>query len=97
MVNNGDKAVKFRWNQGDKEEFRFYPSLGHINAKSSKQIKVIFKSQKTVKYDKIDLMCETYQIEQTPDAETGAKYSDWDDTMKTVRMVRPSEYKKIMR
>ena len=97
IVNNGDKPVKFRWNQGDKEEFKFYPSVGHLAAKSSKQIKIWFKSAKTVKYDKIDLLCETYQVEQKPDAETGAKYRDWDDTMKTVRMVRPSEHKKIMR
>jgi hydrocephalus-inducing protein len=97
IVNNGEKAVKFRWNQGDKEEFKFYPSVGHLAAKSSKQIKIWFKSSKTVKYDKIDLLCETFQIEQKPDAETGAKYRDWDDTMKTVHMVRPSEYKKIMK
>ena len=44
LVNSGDKAVKFRWNQGDKEEFKFFPSTGHLAAKSSKQIKVIFKS-----------------------------------------------------
>lgn len=71
--------------------------MGHLAAKSSKQIKVIFKSAKTLKFDKVDLMCETQIIEQKPDGDTGAKYKDWDDTMKTVRMVRPSEYKKIMR
>jgi len=63
LVNNGDKTVKFRWNQGDKDEFKFYPSVGHIKAMSSKQIKVVFKSGKTVKYDKIDLLCETFCIE----------------------------------
>ena len=36
IVNNGDKPVKFRWNQGDKDEFKFYPSVGHLAAKSSK-------------------------------------------------------------
>ena len=71
--------------------------VGHLKGKSSKQIKVVFKSLKTVKYDKIDLLCETSQIEQKPDPETGAKYRDWDDTMKTVRMVRPSEHRKIMK
>lgn len=25
IVNNGEKTVKFRWNQGDKDEFKFYP------------------------------------------------------------------------
>ena len=72
--------------------------VGHLKAKSSKQIKVVFKSGKTVKYDKIDLLCETFCIEQRADPETGSKsYRDWDDTMKTMRMVRPSEYKKIMK
>lgn len=72
--------------------------IGHLKGKTSKQIKIVFKSNKTVKYDKIDLTCETSQIDQKPDPETGAKYyRDWDDTMKTMRMVRPSEYKKIMK
>ena len=30
LVNNGDKAVKFRWNQGDKDEFKFFPGIGHL-------------------------------------------------------------------
>lgn len=50
-----------------------------------------------MRYDKIDLVCETLCIEQRPDPETGAKYRDWDDTMKTVRMVRPSEHRKVMK
>ena len=45
--------------KGDKDEFKFYPMVGHLKAKSSKQIKVVFKSAKSVKYDKIDLNCET--------------------------------------
>lgn len=97
LVNNGDKTVKFKWNQGEKEEFKFYPAIGHLKGHSTKQIKVVFRSGKTVKYDKIDLLCETSCIEQKPDPETGAKYRDWDDTMKTMRMVRPSEYRKIMK
>ena len=43
------------------------------------------------------MVCETCLVEQKPDPETGLKYRDWDDTMKTVRMVRPSEHKKIMK
>jgi len=92
LVNNGEKAVKFRWNQGDKEEFRFQPSYGHLKPGSSKDIRVVFKSAKSVNYDKITLNCETFLIDQK-----GEKFVDWDDTMKTMRMVRPSEYKKIMR
>jgi len=59
---------------------------------SSKEIRVVFKSSKSVNYDKIALNCETFLIEQK-----GDQYVDWDDTMKTMRLVRPTEYKKIMR
>lgn len=100
LANNGDKAVRFHWNVGDKEEFRLYPSQGHLQAHSSKQVKVAFKSAKAVQYDQIELQCETVEIEQKP-AEDGAPtegpaFRDWDDTLKTVRLVRPSELKKIM-
>ena len=58
----------------------------------------MFKSAKTVKYDKVELTCETCLIEQKADPETGSKsYRDWDDTMKTMKLVRPSEYRKIMK
>ena len=46
-----------------------------------------------VKHDKIDLSVEVAEIEQ----QNGQAFHDWDDTMKTLRMVRPSEYRKIMR
>lgn len=99
LANNGDKAVRFHWNAGDKEEFRFYPCEGHLRAHSTKQIKVVFKSTQQVQYDQVELQCETVEIEQKP-AEEGqpadGPFKDWDDTMKTVRMVRPSELKKIM-
>jgi hydrocephalus-inducing protein len=98
LANNGDKPVRFNWNLGDKEEFRLYPSEGHLKAHTSKQVKVVFKSGELVQYDQVELMCETVVIEQKP-AEEGAaadSFKDWDDTMKTVRMVRPSELKKIM-
>mmetsp|Transcript_22445 Transcript_22445/g.16942 ORF Transcript_22445/g.16942 Transcript_22445/m.16942 type:complete len:139 (+) Transcript_22445:2879-3295(+) len=97
IANNQDKTVRFRWNQGERDEFRFYPAVGHLKARSQKQIKVIFKSAKTLNLDKIDLVCETSCIDQRPDPEYGHKYRDWDDTMKTMRMVRPSEYRKIMK
>ena len=37
-------------------------------------------------------------MEQKADPETGSKaFRDWDDTMKVVRMVRPSEHRKILK
>jgi len=100
LANNGDKAVRFNWNVGDKEEFRLFPSQGHLKAHSSKQIRVAFKSTKAVQYDRIELQCETVAIEQKPIEDSAAAeepgFRDWDDTMKTVRLVRPSELRKIM-
>jgi len=102
LANNGDKPVRFHWNVADKEEFRLFPCQGHLKAQSSKQIKVAFKSVKAVQYDQIELQCETVVIEQKPadDATASGRkdagFKDWDDTMKTVRLVRPSELKKIM-
>lgn len=43
MVNNGDKDVKFRWNSADKDDFRFYPAVGHLKAKGAKRIKVMVR------------------------------------------------------
>ena len=63
LANNGDKAVRFQWNLGDKEEFKLYPSEGHLRAQSTKQVKVVFKSSKPVSYDQIELLCETMVIE----------------------------------
>jgi hypothetical protein len=53
------------------------------------------KGIKTAKYENINLTCETFSINQKPDAD-GNKYTDWDDSMKIARLVRPSEFRKIM-
>lgn len=54
------------------------------------------KGVKTAKYENINLTCETFAIAQKPDAEGNKVFTDWDDSMKTMRLVRPSEFKKIM-
>lgn len=90
-MNNGDATIRFRWNAGDKEEFKFYPGEGLLKGHSSKRMKIMVKGIDKKKYDKIDLNCELSQVEQPGD------FQDWDDTMKTLRMVRPSEHRKIMR
>lgn len=64
LVNSGDKCVKFSWNTGEHEGFKIFPQVGHLKAKSSKQVKVVYRGAKTVKLDKIELVCETHQIEQ---------------------------------
>jgi len=53
------------------------------------------RGKETKKYDKVDFVCETQTIVQK--ATEGSKWTDWDDTMKTVKMVRPSEHRKFIR
>ena len=53
------------------------------------------KGIKTAKYDAVNLTCETFTMTQVPEGESKG-FRDWDDTMKTLRLVRPSEAKKIM-
>lgn len=65
-----------------------------MKAHSQKQVKVTFKSDKEENFEGLELACETSQIIQN---QTGdLDFKDWDDTMKTVRFVRPSELRKIM-
>jgi hypothetical protein len=59
LVNNGDKTIRFSWNTGEHEGFKVFPAIGHLKAKTSKQIKVVYKGTKTVKLDRVDLACET--------------------------------------
>jgi len=88
--------LKFRWSSGapDRDEFAFYPSVGHLRAGSSVRIKVMVRGKETKKYENVDFVCETNPISQSGEDH---KWADWDDTMKTLKMVRPSEEKKIMR
>lgn len=61
LVNTSDKDLKFRWSSGtpEREEFTFYPSIGHLKSGSSKQIKVMVRGKDTKKYENIDFICET--------------------------------------
>lgn len=96
IVNQNDKDLKFRWNCSTADEFTFYPTVGHIKAGTSKTVKVMVRGKETKKYEKLDFTCETSVIEQNE--ENGKKlWNDWDDTMKTLKLVRPSEFKRIER
>lgn len=97
LVNTGDKDLKYRLNAGapERDEFTFYPTAGHLRAGASKQIKVMVRGKETKKYENIDFVCDTWVIAQN--AEDSSKWIEWDDSMKTLKMVRPSEQKKILR
>jgi hypothetical protein len=51
LANNGDRPIRFAWNAGDKEGFRFSPCEGHLRANGTKEIKVQFRSDATVQHD----------------------------------------------
>ena len=53
------------------------------------------RGKETKKYEKVDFVCETQTIVQK--VVEGSKWTEWDDTMKTVKMVRPSEHRKFIR
>jgi hydrocephalus-inducing protein len=93
IVNSGSEDVKFRWNAGapERDEFTFYPSVGHLKACSQKQVKVMVRGKETKKYESIDFVCETWTISQQE------QWQEWDDTMKTLKLIRPSEQKKLLR
>jgi len=50
----------------------------------------MIRGKETKKYENIDFVCETQQV-------TMPEWQEWDDTMKTLKMVRPSEQRKILR
>ena len=92
LVNTGDKDLKYRWSAGapDRTEFSFYPSVGFLRTGERRQVKVMIRGKETKKYENIDFVCETQQV-------TMPEWQEWDDTMKTLKMVRPSEQRKILR
>jgi len=53
------------------------------------------RGKETKKYENIDFVCDTWVM--TQNAEDSSKWIEWDDSMKTLKMVRPSEQKKILR
>jgi len=64
IVNTGEKDLKYRWNAGagDRDEFGFYPTCGHLKAGCSKEVEVMIRGKETKKYDNIDFICETWII-----------------------------------
>jgi hypothetical protein len=44
LANNGEKTVRFAWNAGDKDGYKFFPCEGHIKPHTTKEIRVQYKS-----------------------------------------------------
>ena len=86
--NHSNNQIRFSWNTQGNDDFSFYPRMGHLNAKGSKNITLNFKSNKTNIYKAFALLCETTAIVQGHDG----TFKDWDDSMTVVRYVTKTEF-----
>jgi hydrocephalus-inducing protein len=90
VVNTSTKPIRFQWNI-EEEGFRFMPSVGHLKPNSSKTIKAAFNSDEPKDIQDLEIVCESTVITQA-----GEEFVDWDDSQTEIKMVRPSELKKIL-
>ena len=90
LANKISTPMKFEW-FSMKGEINFVPRIGHINGKTTKIISAYCKSGETLSIENEEMTCKVVEMESTGD------FEDWDETMTEVKMVRPSEYKVMMR
>ena len=90
-----DRTIRFEW-KGNRPELKFIPRIGHLRANESKPINLILKSPTNVKIEQEEVECAIVDILQESEEAEGI-YEDWDDSMTEVKMVRPSEYKIILK
>jgi hydrocephalus-inducing protein len=91
ITNTSDKPIKFLWNIAE-PGFTFLPSVGHLRAKSSKVIHVKYITEEAKVLKDIELLCESTTITQkSPEG-----FTDWDDSMTEIKLIRLSELKKII-
>ena len=86
IKNNSKNQVRFNWNLSNLEELSVVPKVGHIQAQSTKTITLQFLSQKSIQFTNQQIQLEYKHIEQT-----GGKFTDWDDSMTTVRYISQRE------
>lgn len=89
LKNYCDSAVKFMWQ--DKPHFFLSPSVGHLAAKSSKEITLTYKGDEVQNYSGLDLICQSVHID------TKGEFIDWDNSMLETRFVTPKAYERIIK
>lgn len=90
IANTSDKPIKFQWNVVE-PGFTFLPSVGHLRPNSSKLVNVKYLADEAKVLKDIEVMCDTTAINQN-----SSEFADWDDSMTEVKLIRPSEMKKIL-
>jgi len=89
-LNTSDKPVRFEWNVAE-PGFTFVPSVGYLKPRSSKVINVRYMTEEATELKDIAIECNSKTITQQ-----SGHFEDWDDSMTEVKMIRPSELKKIL-
>ena len=77
MKNISQNDIRFVWMSHS--DFIFIPKIGHIKAESSKNITVIFSTEKPIKHNPLKAICQWTKI-QLEDSNS----IEWDDTMKNI-------------
>lgn len=90
IVNTSDKPIRFEWGITE-PGFTFIPSVGYLKPKGSKQIRAKYFTEEPIELKDVKVTCDTKSIKQ----ET-SEFIDWDDSMTEIKLIRPSELKKIL-
>ena len=84
IKNNSGSLIRFKWDTTT-EDFVMTPKVGYIPPYGVKYIDCAFKSEKTVNYKELPMVCQIQNI-------TVKDFKEWDDSMVTTRFVTKTEY-----
>ena len=90
ILNTSEKPIRFEWSVLE-AGFTFIPSVGYLRPNSSKSVKVKYITEEPSELADIEITCDTKAITQ----ESG-EFVDWDDSFTEIKLIRPSELKKIL-
>ena len=90
ILNTSEKPIRFEWSVAE-AGFTFIPSVGYLKPNSSKNVKIKYLSEEPIELLDTEIICDTKAITQ----ET-REFVDWDDSMTELKLIRPSELKKIL-
>ena len=90
ILNTSEKPIRFEWSVPE-AGFSFYPSVGYLRPNSSKSVKVKYLTEEPIELTETEITCDTKAIIQESN-----EFVDWDDTMTEIKLIRPSELKKIL-
>ena len=90
ILNTSEKPIRFEWGVAE-PGFTFIPSVGYLRPNSSKNIRVKYLTEEPVELTEAEITCDTKAITQDT-----SEFVDWDDSMTEVKLIRPSELKRLL-